>query len=91
MNAEVLGVSVDSPEHNRAWAEKAALPFRLLSDVSPKGQVGKAFGVWDDTWGFEARATFVLDAHGVVRFVDADSLALDPGRAVDAVRKIAAR
>lgn len=91
MNAEVLGVSVDLPEHNRAWAEKLKLPFRLLSDVSPKGKVGRAYGVWDDTWGFEARATFVLDSHGVVRFVDANSLALDPARTLDAVRKVAAR
>jgi mycoredoxin-dependent peroxiredoxin len=91
MNAEVLGISADLPEHNRAWAEKLRLPFRLLSDVSPKGRVGEAYGVWDDTWGFEARATFVLDSAGVVRFVDANSLALDPGRTLDAVRKLAAR
>jgi len=43
MNAEVLGVSVDRPEPNRAWAEKLNLPFRLLSDVEPKGKVGKEF------------------------------------------------
>ena len=60
MNAEVLGVSVDSPEHNRAWAEKAALPFRLLSDVSPKGRVGKAFGVWDDPAAVPDTLTAVL-------------------------------
>jgi peroxiredoxin Q/BCP len=27
-----LGVSFDTPEANRAWAEKNRLPFKLLSD-----------------------------------------------------------
>ena len=89
MNAEVLGVSVDRPERNRAWAQKLNLPFRLLSDIEPTGKVGKQFGVWDDTWKFDGRATFVIDKKGVVRFVDADSLALDPSRTLAAVTKVA--
>ena len=28
----VVGVSYDSPETNRGWAEKNQLPFRLLTD-----------------------------------------------------------
>ena len=89
MNAEVLGVSVDRPEANRAWAAKISLPFRLLSDVEPLGKVGKEFGVWDATWGFEGRSTFVLDKKGIVRFVESNALALDPSRTLAAVTKVA--
>ncbi len=84
----MLGVSVDSLERNRAWAEKLKLPFRLLSDVDPKGKVGMQFGVWDETWSFDGRATFVLDKKGIVRLADTNALALDPGRALAAVTKL---
>ena len=85
----MLGVSVDKPEANRAWAAKINLPFRLLSDIEPAGKVGKQFGVWDDTWNFDGRATFVIDKKGIVRFVDANALALDPSRTLAAVTKVA--
>jgi peroxiredoxin (alkyl hydroperoxide reductase subunit C) len=85
----VIGISVDASERNRAWAEKLKLPFRLLSDVDPKGKVGRQFGVWEDTWQFDGRATFVIDRKLIVRFVDAQSLALDPSRALAAVKRLA--
>jgi peroxiredoxin len=85
----VIGISVDSSESNRAWAEKIKLPFRLLSDVDPTGKVGRQFGVWDATWGLDGRATFVIDKKRTVRFVDAKSLALDPSRTLAAVKRLA--
>jgi peroxiredoxin len=87
----VVGISVDAAERNRAWAGKLKLPFRLLSDIEPKGEVGRRFGVWDDTWAFDGRATFVIDRTLTVRFVDAQSLALDPGRTLAAVKRLARR
>ena len=53
------------------------LPFRLLSDLGPKGKVGRLYGVWDDLWGLERRATFLVDKQGIIRHVDMESLALD--------------
>jgi peroxiredoxin len=85
----VIGVSVDSGERNRAWARKEHLPFRLLSDLDPKGQVGRQYGVFDETWEINGRATFVIDRTRTVRFVDADSLALDPSRTLAAVKRLA--
>jgi peroxiredoxin Q/BCP len=84
----VLGISIDTPERNRKWAEKLGLPFRLLSDDEPLGKVGKLYGVWDATWNFDGRATFVIDKKGVIRFVDAASLAMDPARTLAAVSRI---
>ncbi len=88
MNAEIVGISVDSAAKNRAWAEKIKLPFRLLSDREPKGTVGRQFGVFDETWGLDGRATFVIDKTRTIRFVDADSLALDPARTLAAVKRL---
>ena len=53
----VVGVSTDSVESHRAFAEKHAFPFTLLSDLS--GDVSRAFGVL--TQGMADRSTFVLD------------------------------
>jgi peroxiredoxin Q/BCP len=53
----VLGVSVDSVESHRKFADKHALPFPLLSDS--EGLMARTFGVLRD--GVADRTTFVID------------------------------
>jgi peroxiredoxin Q/BCP len=53
----VIGVSTDSVESHRAFAEKHAFPFTLLSDSS--GDLARAFGVFNE--GMAGRSTFILD------------------------------
>jgi thioredoxin-dependent peroxiredoxin len=53
----VLGVSVDSVESHRKFADKHALPFPLLSDAD--GLMARTFGVLRE--GMADRATFVID------------------------------
>lgn len=73
----MVGVSVDPPKTNLAWARDLGLPFHLLSDLGPKGEVGRRYGVYDENWGLERRATFIIDRNRIVRFVEADQLAVD--------------
>ncbi|HEY3321234.1 MAG TPA: peroxiredoxin [Planctomycetota bacterium] len=63
--AEVVGVSSDSVESHKTFAEKQRLPFRLLSDAD--GAVRKAFGVPKTMGVFPGRVTYVIDPGGVVR------------------------
>ena len=63
--AVVLGVSSDSSESHRKFAERHRLPFTLLSD--PGGQVRKLFGVPATLGLLPGRVTFVIDGKGVVR------------------------
>jgi peroxiredoxin Q/BCP len=58
LKCAVVGVSVDSVESHRAFAEKHAFPFILLSDS--KGELASAFGVLRG--GAAARSTFVFNA-----------------------------
>ncbi|HVB82714.1 MAG TPA: peroxiredoxin [Candidatus Binataceae bacterium] len=58
LKCAVVGVSVDSVESHRAFAEKHGFRFVLLSD--PKGALASAFGVLRG--GIAARSTFVLNA-----------------------------
>jgi peroxiredoxin len=62
----VLGVSCDAMFTLRAYAEAEALPFDLLTDHWPHGAIAQAYGIFDDQAGCALRATFVLDAEGVV-------------------------
>jgi peroxiredoxin Q/BCP len=62
---EVVGVSGDSPEKHRAFAEKHRLSFPLVSDAD--GSLRKAFGVPKTLGLIPGRVTYVIDKEGVVR------------------------
>lgn len=70
MNAEVIGISVDSPFAQEAWAAKEKISITLASDLNKK--TAKDYGVLlDDLGGFgstAARAAFVIDRNGVVQY-----------------------
>jgi peroxiredoxin Q/BCP len=64
--AVVLGVSADSLDSHKAFADKYSLPFLLLDDSGHA--LTTAFGV-PVTSGHAKRVTFVFDAAGKVRKV----------------------
>ena len=70
LNAEVIGISVDSPFAQEAWAAKEKIGITLASDLNKT--TAKAYGVLlDDLMGFgatSARAAFVIDKGGVVQY-----------------------
>jgi peroxiredoxin Q/BCP len=75
----VLGISLDSRERNRRFAEQTGASFPLLSDTEKK--VAKAYGVLSFTRLFANRVTFVIDKDGIIRHIDESSAALDPATA----------
>jgi peroxiredoxin len=69
MNAQVLGISVDSVHAHRAFArELGGLDFPLLADFHPKGEVTKAYGLWREDKGYSRRAVIIIDREGAVRY-----------------------
>lgn len=72
LNADVIGVSVDSPFSQEAWAEKEGIKVKLASDLNKS--TAKAYGVLlEDLGGFgatAARAAFVIDKEGVIRYAE---------------------
>lgn len=75
MGCEVIGISSDSIESHRKFAETHRLSFPLLADE--KGQVRKQFGVPGNLFGLiPGRVTYIVDKKGVIREVH-NSL-LDP-------------
>ena len=69
-NAEVIGISVDSPFAQEAWAQKEKIGITLASDLNK--ETAKAYGtLLPDLLGMgsvSARAAFVIDKNGVVQY-----------------------
>lgn len=62
---EVFGVSFDTVQENRAFAEKFSFPFRLLCDT--ERVLGLAYGAADaPDAGYAKRISYVIDEEGRV-------------------------
>ncbi|MDA0337047.1 MAG: peroxiredoxin [bacterium] len=70
LDAEVLGISVDSPFSQKAWAEKEGIGIPLLSDLNK--EVSAAYGAqYGELLGFTGvakRSAFVIDKQGAIRY-----------------------
>lgn len=68
MSAEILGVSYDTPEDNRSFAEKFGFPYRLLSD--PDRVASEAYGTarpeGHERFGVPRRFSYLVDPDGQV-------------------------
>lgn len=72
-NIQVIGISKDTPDKHKVFKEKYHLPFILLSDYET--EICEYFGVWIEKsmygkkyMGIQ-RATFILDAQGIITHV----------------------
>jgi len=82
MDAQVVGISIDSKHANRAWAESlGGITYPLLSDFYPHGEVAEKFGVLRAE-GMSERAIFIIDKQGVVRYIDVHNIGEQPDEAV---------
>ena len=76
LNAQILGVSVDSPFSLKMWEEKNNLNFPLLSDFNK--DVCKAYGAIHDVFapgkfdykGVAKRSAFVIDKDGFIKYAE---------------------
>ena len=82
----VMGISIDSPAANNAFAEKIGVKFPLLSDMNRKvlKQYGilKAYDVQKEEYEWAQRTTFVVDKSGVIQHVEEGDSAVNPNNAV---------
>lgn len=82
LNAQVLGISVDSVPCLIAWAKSlGGISYPLLSDFWPHGDVAKKFGVLRPE-GYTERAIFLLDRDGIVRYIDVHDIGQQPSNDV---------
>ena len=84
-NTQVLGVSMDSPFSNNAWAEKIGVTFPLLSDWG--GKTTQEYGIYNPSYGAARRVTYLIDQQGKVVEMHVDREAVDPSKVVAACER----
>lgn len=65
-------MSVDSTFVHKMWVEEelskmveGGIPFPMISDAA--GNLGKIYGVYDETAGVDIRGRFIIDPDGVIQ------------------------
>src|SRR6201993_4937103 len=66
LDAEVLGVSVDSVWSHKAYADKMNIEYSLLADFHPKGAMSEKYGVYLADKGITGRAIAIVNKAGNV-------------------------
>jgi len=79
LGAVLLAVSIDQHWCHRAFARATGIAYPLLADAHPQGAVSRAYGAYDDQAGASARALFVLDEDGIIRWSYTGPAAINPG------------
>jgi len=69
LDAEVLGISVDSAWSHKAYAEKMGIKYSLLADFQPRGAVADKYGVFLPDKGITGRAIVIVNKDGKVAWV----------------------
>jgi peroxiredoxin len=70
LNAEVIGISIDTPFAQEAWAQKEKIGVTLASDLNKEviKKYGVVFPMLAGVGDTAARAAFVIDKNGVVQY-----------------------
>lgn len=66
LDAEILGVSVDSVWSHKAYAEKMGIKYPLLADFQPRGAAAEKYGVYLPEKGISGRAIAIVNKQGKV-------------------------
>jgi alkyl hydroperoxide reductase subunit AhpC len=75
LGVDVISVSVDSHFVHKMWNDNeltkmvdGGVPFPMVSDQA--GNIGRAYGVWDEKQGIELRGRFIIDPDGVIQAME---------------------
>ncbi len=75
LGVEVISVSVDSHFVHKMWNDhelskmvSGGIPFPMASDQA--GNLGRAYGIYDEAQGIELRGRFIIDPDGVVQAME---------------------
>ena len=84
-DTQVLGVSMDSPFANKAFADQIGVTFPLLSDWG--GDVTHQYGVYVDKYKAARRVNFLIGKDGKILEEQVDKAAVDPAQIVAACER----
>ena len=75
LGVEVFSVSVDSHFVHKMWNDNelvkmvdGGVKFHMIADQA--GNVGRAYGCYDDSQGIELRGRFIIDPDGIIQAME---------------------
>ena len=75
LGVQVFSVSVDSHFVHKMWNDHeltkmvdGGVPFHMISDQA--GNIGRAYGVYDENQGIELRGRFIIDPDGTIQAME---------------------
>jgi peroxiredoxin (alkyl hydroperoxide reductase subunit C) len=74
LNAQILGISVDSSWALAAFAKTFNIDYPMLSDFHPKGAVARAYDLFLEELGITARATVIVGKDGRIKYVKIEQI-----------------
>jgi peroxiredoxin (alkyl hydroperoxide reductase subunit C) len=80
-DTQVLGVSMDSPFANKAFADQIGVTFPLLSDWG--GDTTRKYGLYVEKYKAARRVNFLIGKDGKIMEEQIDKDAIDPTKIVD--------
>jgi peroxiredoxin len=84
-DTQVLGVSMDSPFADKAFADSIGVTFPLLSDWG--GEVTRKYGLYVEKYKAPRRVNFLIGKDGRIKEEQIDDAAIDPSKIVDACER----
>src|SRR5271155_587569 len=84
-DTQVLGVSMDSPFANKAFADQIGVTFPLLSDGGENPP--RQYGIYVDKYKAARRVNFLIGKDGTILEEQIDKEAIDPKKIVDACER----
>ena len=69
LDAEVLGVSVDSVWSHKAYADKMGIRYSLLADFNPRGAMAEKYGAYLADKGTTNRSIVIINKQGKIAWI----------------------
>ena len=69
LDAEVLGISVDSVWSHKAYADKMGIKYSLLADFQPRGAMADKYGVFLADKGITGRSIMIVGKDGKIAWI----------------------
>jgi peroxiredoxin len=79
LGARLVAISADTVRSHAAFSNAHQLPFPLLADDRPRGNIARAYGVYDARNQATRRALFVIDATSTITWSAVFPDVVDPG------------
>lgn len=87
-----MGLSIDSPPANKAFAKQIGVTFPLLSDMNRKVLTSygilKMYDMKNEKYEWARRTTIIVDKQGHIQHIEFDNSAVDPTTAMAVCTKL---